>query len=114
MRTKIYIKCVFVLSLLLCFSVGLHASTRVTDDLIKGKISGKIIDSATKQPVSYATISIYKAGSPSPFNGVVSGDNGTFILSNISEGTYRIAIDFIGYRKKFINNVTIAKGSADV
>jgi ferric enterobactin receptor len=114
MRTKVYIKCVFILSLLLFISVGVQASNRGGDDVVKGKISGKIIDSATKQPVSYATVSIYKAGSPSPFNGVVSDDNGGFMLNNVGEGKYRIAINFIGYRKKFINNVTIAKGSTDV
>jgi len=114
MKNKIYIQGVFVLSLLLCFAARVSAGVRNNDDIIKGKISGKIIDSATKQPVSYATVSIYKAGSPSPFNGVVSDDKGAFILPNVAEGNYRIVIDFIGYRKKTINNVAISKSSADV
>lgn len=103
-----------MMSLLLCLSVGVHAYTKANDEVIKGKISGKIIDSATQQPVSYATVSIFKAGSPSPFNGVVSDNNGVFTLINIKEGQYRLVVDFIGYHKKSINNVTIAKGSTDI
>src|SRR3569832_1940952 len=114
MKIRLYILCVLVLSLLLCLSVGVSAGVRVNDDLIKGKISGTIIDSATKQPVSYATVSIYKAGKPSPFNGVVSDDKGAFVLGNIAEGNYRIEVNFIGYQKKSISNVTISKSSADV
>ncbi|HJP64642.1 MAG TPA: outer membrane beta-barrel family protein [Mucilaginibacter sp.] len=103
-----------MVSLLLLISFGASASLRADDDVVKGQVTGKVIDSVTKAPVSYATISIYKANSTSPFNGVVTDDNGAFTLNNISAGQYRIAVDFIGYRKKSIGNVVISKGSPTV
>ncbi|HVS93505.1 MAG TPA: TonB-dependent receptor [Mucilaginibacter sp.] len=83
-------------------------------DAAKGKLSGKIIDSVTKAPVSYATVSIYKQGSPSPFNGAVTTDDGSFVLNNLAQGNYRIVVDFIGYRKKTIDNIAITKNAPNV
>ena len=105
-----------VLTVLLCLALTVNASAikRIDFDEIKGKVTGRIIDSVTRLPVSYATISIFKINNPSPINGVVSDDNGAFVLTNVAEGTYRIVVDFIGYHKKSINNVTISKASADV
>ncbi|HWD87769.1 MAG TPA: outer membrane beta-barrel family protein [Mucilaginibacter sp.] len=84
------------------------------DDAARGQLSGKVIDSVTKTPVSYATISIFKQGSTTPFNGVVTTDDGGFVLNNLAMGNYRIVVDFIGYRKKTINNVTLSKSASNV
>jgi len=115
MRTTICtIRCFLTVSLLFLISFGASASLHADDDVVKGQVTGKVIDSVTKAPVSYATISIYKANSTSPFNGVVTDDNGAFTLNNIGAGQYRIAVDFIGYRRKSIGNVMISKGSPTV
>ncbi len=98
----------------LALTVNASANNSFSFDEIKGKITGKVVDSATHLPVSYATISIFKVNNPSPVNGVVSDDNGAFTLTNVSEGSYRIVVNFIGYRKKSINNIAISKTSAEV
>jgi ferric enterobactin receptor len=77
----------------------------------KGTISGKITDAATKQPVDYATISIYKSGSTSPFNGASSDTKGNFKVNNIADGTYRVTVDFLGYQRQTIDNVKVANGA---
>jgi ferric enterobactin receptor len=77
----------------------------------KGTITGKIIDATTKQPVDYATISIYKAGSASPFNGASSDNRGSFKVNNIADGTYKVTVDFLGYQRQTIDNVKIANGA---
>ena len=74
----------------------------------KGQITGKVTDAATKLPVDYATISIFRDSSKSPFNGVVTDPKGNFAISNLSPGDYRITIDFIGYQKKTIEHVLIS------
>jgi ferric enterobactin receptor len=73
-----------------------------------GKISGRITDSVTKQPVDYATISLFKAGAASPFNGSVSDTKGNFTIDNIANGEYSIRIDFLGYKAKTIGNISIS------
>jgi len=90
------------------------AYARTSDDVVKGQLSGKVIDSVTRTPVSYATVSIFKQGSTSPFNGVVTGDDGGFVVNNIALGDYRIVVDFIGYKKKTLAHVIIAKNSPNV
>ncbi len=74
----------------------------------KGQITGKVTDAATKLPVDYATISIFRDSSKSPFNGVVTDPKGNFVISNLNPGNYRITIDFIGYQKKSIDHVVIS------
>ena len=54
------------------------------DDVTKGQLSGKVVDSVTNVPVSYATVSIFKQGSTSPFNGVVTADDGSFAVNNLA------------------------------
>jgi ferric enterobactin receptor len=65
-----------------------------------GRLSGNVIDSATLQPVDYATISIYKKGASSPFNGISADKKGNFSIGNIPAGNYRVTIDFLGYHIK--------------
>jgi len=84
------------------------------DDVTKGQLSGKVVDSVSGVPVSYATVSIFKQGSVSPFNGVVTGDDGSFLVNNLALGDYRIVVDFIGYKKKAIAHVIIAKNTPNV
>ena len=73
----------------------------------KGHISGKVVDAITRQPVDYATVSIFKDGGTSPINGVVTDPQGGFVITNLNEGQYSISIDFIGYKKKTIPNLAI-------
>lgn len=74
----------------------------------KGRISGKVIDAVTKQPVDYATISIFLGDGTSPINGVVTDPKGNFMVSNLNPGEYRVGVDFIGYQKKTIDHLTIS------
>jgi ferric enterobactin receptor len=115
MKIKVYIvRYLFVVSFFVFAALNSSAFTRLNDDVVKGKLTGKVTDSVTKAPVSYATISIFKQGSASPFNGVVTDDNGAFAISNLAEGDYRVVVDFIGYRKKNIAHVIISKNASNV
>ena len=66
----------------------------------KGKISGKVIDASNNTPVDYATISLFKQGDPSPFNGISADPKGNFVINHIAPGDYKLTVDFIGYQKK--------------
>jgi ferric enterobactin receptor len=104
----------YILILFFCLVNVLILKAQPRGPLAKGQISGKIIDDATKQPVDYATISIFKDGNTSPFNGVVSDPKGNFVLTNLSTGDYRVTVDFIGYQKKIIDHVTISGSALNV
>ncbi|MBL4675792.1 MAG: TonB-dependent receptor [Mucilaginibacter sp.] len=80
---------------------------------VVGKISGKVIDSLTKKPVDYATISIFRSGGTTPMNGVLTDANGNFQLNGIKTGKYKITISFIGYPARTFDPVETTAGKPD-
>jgi ferric enterobactin receptor len=80
----------------------------------KGKITGIITDSVTKEPVDYATVSIYKQGNPSPFNGASTDIKGNFTIEDISPGDYKITVDFLGYKRHTVAHVIISSSNKNV
>ncbi len=72
-----------------------------------GKITGTVKDSTSKSAVDYASIALFKTGTTNPIDGVVTNNKGEFTLTNIDVGLYEIAVGFIGYSRKMINNIKI-------
>ena len=73
-------------------------------------ISGNVKDATTKQPVDFATVSIFKQGNTSPFNGSSTDPKGNFLIDNIAAGDYNIAVEFLGYKRLTINHVIVSDG----
>jgi ferric enterobactin receptor len=94
------------------FSFAAQAHPNPTE--ARGQIRGTVIDSLTGTPVDYATISIFRKGSTSPFNGVVTDPKGNFLLTGVAPGEYRVAIDFLGYRRKNIDKVIMNTNSQNL
>ena len=76
-------KSVFLILFSIVFITTLHAQTAPG---AKGKITGKVTDATTKQPVDYATVSVFKQGAASPFNGISTDPKGNFSINNIPAG----------------------------
>ncbi|MBU0697050.1 MAG: TonB-dependent receptor [Bacteroidetes bacterium] len=81
---------------------------------ITGKITGAIIDSLTKKPVDYATISLSRSGQTKATNGTLADDKGSFKLENIKPGKYRLTLSFIGYNSKIIDPVETTGSKLDL
>lgn len=79
-----------------------------------GKIKGSIVDNKTKQPVQFATISLYKFKDSSLVTGVVASDKGVFELSSLSFGRYFMKVKFIGYKQIVIDTIAIRPRSPEV
>jgi ferric enterobactin receptor len=90
------------------------ATAQKSDSKGDGTISGRITDSASGQPVVYASISLTSPDGKKEMNGTTSDDNGLFKLNKIAEGTYRIVIYFVGYQTGFRNNVTINSTNSNI
>lgn len=80
---------------------------------IVGKISGSLVDSVNKQPLSYASVSLFRSSGKSPLNGVLTDDKGGFKIDGIHPGTYKIRITYVGYPDKFVDGIITTDSKPD-
>lgn len=80
---------------------------------VTGKISGIVIDSLTKKPLDYATVSLFRSGGKAPITGVLTDEKGSFKLNNIAPGRYKVTVTFIGYPTKTFDPVVTTPSKPD-
>ncbi|WP_443944375.1 TonB-dependent receptor domain-containing protein [Pedobacter sp. AW1-32] len=73
---------------------------------VLGRITATILDSATKQPIDYATISLISIKTNKSVNGGVTDAKGKLSLQNVAPDAYKLMIGFIGYKTKSVNVTT--------
>ncbi|WP_316804908.1 TonB-dependent receptor domain-containing protein [Pedobacter nototheniae] len=73
---------------------------------VTGRITAVILDSLSKTPIDYATISLVKVSNNKSVNGGVTDPKGKITLQNIAPDTYKIMIGFMGYKTKSITVTT--------
>ncbi|WP_285054357.1 TonB-dependent receptor domain-containing protein [Pedobacter ginsengisoli] len=76
---------------------GGPAKPRVT-----GKITAVVLDSLTKKPIDYASISLTKVTDNKSVNGGVTDERGKVSLQNVLPDQYKMSIGFMGYKTKTI------------
>ena len=76
-----------------------------------GRITGTVVDGATQQPVSYASVGLLDA-SGKAVNGGVADAEGQFALGGVTVGTYTLEISFLGYTSAQRPDVAVAPGAA--
>lgn len=70
-----------------------------------GKISGKIIDAATKEPLVGANIVIINTDW-----GAASNIEGEYFILNVPPGNYDVRFSYVGYAPKTVQNVRVVGG----
>lgn len=91
---------IVIIQLLFCVSLGAQPKQNTT-------ISGKVFDKSTNGPLEYATISLISKKTGKTVTGTIADVKGLFSISNIPLDTYLIYIEFIGYEKLTIDNVSL-------
>ncbi len=94
---------VFTVLLTICFSEG-YAQTKIA-----GSVKGRILDTAGKQDLSQATVSVTPVNDSSAAQFVVTNKQGVFLVRNLKAGKYRLIITFEGYQavvKRFTIDTT--------
>ena len=84
-----------VLILVLFFNTLFSFAQEVTNQKIK--ISGKVVEKVTKQPLEYATITFLLPNNPKPVAGGITNPKGEFDIE-IKPGIYDIKIEFISFK----------------
>ncbi len=72
-----------------------------------GEIFGQALDSLSNEPIEYVTISLIQMSNDSIVTGTVTNGKGKFNLEGIAYGNYKIRFDFVGYKPKTIENITV-------
>lgn len=91
--------------------VGLQANAQSG---VKGSVTGLVLDSASKQPVDYATIALYPIGKTISNNGTLADGKGKFNIKDVPAGEYRVLINFLGYTEKEIKSLTVKGGTSNL
>ena len=70
------------------------------------------MDSLTKRPLEYATISLFKPGEKKPINGSTTKQDGSFTVTDAATGVFSVIIESIGYNSLTINNISVQQDHA--
>ncbi|WP_300978212.1 outer membrane beta-barrel family protein [Flavobacterium sp.] len=89
---------------LLCFGLLGYAQPGKA----KLKVTGKVIEKNSKQPLEYATITLKNTANPKMIAGGVTNNKGEFTIE-VSSGTYDIIIEFISFKSTTIKEKNITE-----
>lgn len=70
--------------------------TNTVAQAVKSKLAGKVLDSLSSSPLSFATIRVFNAGDKSLVNGTITNETGDFSV-DLPYGKYYAEVDFMGY-----------------
>ncbi|MBE0573267.1 MAG: TonB-dependent receptor [Ignavibacteriaceae bacterium] len=87
---------------LLAFLVFLLSSTSIFAQTGVGKMSGKVLDADTKEPLIGANIILLNTNL-----GAATDIDGNYFILNITPGTYEVRISYVGYAPKTIQEVRV-------
>ena len=73
----------------------------------EGKISGKVLDATSNEPIEYASVAIYRAKDSTLVTGGVTNPAGSFMVENLPFGKFYAKVTFLGYQRKFVDNIMV-------
>ena len=88
-----------IVLIILIMSSSLFAQTGV------GKLSGKVVDDLTREPLIGANIIVMGTDM-----GAATDINGDYFILNISPGTYEVKFSYVGYAPRIVQEVRIVAG----
>ena len=80
---------------------------------ITGKISGKLTDAQTGEPVEYASVVLTDLNGKQ-MNGGLTNAKGQFKMTELRLGSYFVKISFVGYAELQSDTLTLTKSNPDV
>ena len=103
-----------LVALAILFLLSTFYTQAQTVNRATGKISGKIVDAQTGNPIEYTTIRLFTQDQNKLVNGVIADSKGSFKLTNVPDGKYKVVIDFLGYQKIEKSNVVLNKDNRSI
>ncbi|MCY7357121.1 MAG: TonB-dependent receptor [Rudanella sp.] len=87
-----------------------------SDNTVRGaaKISGIILDSASRQPVEFASVALINVATGKPIDGASADDKGRFTITRVPVGEFNLLISFVGYRNKTVRSIRVVTKGDEV
>ena len=76
-------------------------------DRVSGKIRGRVVDSASKNPLAGANVLVLPVGSG---RGTMTNEDGEFVLPNLMTGRYNVKVSYMGYASTTIQDIDVSPG----
>ncbi|MGI4738025.1 MAG: TonB-dependent receptor domain-containing protein [Janthinobacterium lividum] len=97
------------------FAQGQPAPAQVASPVASGtaRLTGTITNSATGQPLAYASVAVLSAAGL-PVGGGVGGGDGRFVLAALAPGTYTVRVSLLGYQELVRAGIVVPTGGGDV
>ncbi|MBI9063844.1 MAG: TonB-dependent receptor [Marinilabiliaceae bacterium] len=81
----------------------------------QGKISGRLLDGDSGEPIPYANALITSPADSAVFMGAITDNAGHFMIADIPQGTgYLVKLSFVGYQSVTLNDVLVQRGERDL
>lgn len=77
------------------FALGLFGQKNIT-------LSGKLIDTLSTEPLSFATISLQHSSTRDLISGQIADDKGDFKFESVGKERFYIKIEHVGYKTKYV------------
>ena len=97
----------FLHFIILCFFLISNTTFAQQIPTGKVKVSGKVLDKISNQPLEYTTVTFIEVGNPSLVSGGITDAKGEFTF-DIKKGNYDIKIEFISFKPIEIKNKSIS------
>ncbi|MDO6676765.1 TonB-dependent receptor [Tenacibaculum sp. 1_MG-2023] len=101
-------KKITLLILLISFTAVAQRTTKGIGSKIT--LTGKVLETNSKQPLEYATLVLKNANTQQVIGGVTDANGGFSI--DASSGTYDIKVEFIGFKTKSLGNHTLTENKS--
>jgi len=75
-----------------------------------GVLQGIVVDSASTNPIPYASVSIINMRSNEVVTGGITNETGSFYIKEIPMGMYNVIVEFIGYEKINVGPIKLFPG----
>ncbi len=78
------------------------------------KISGVILDSASRQPVEFASVALVNVTTGKTIDGASADDKGRFTITKVPVGEFNLLVSFVGYRNKTLRSIRVVNRGDEV
>ena len=73
----------------------------------QASLTGLVLDAGSQAPLEYASVVLYRSVDSTLVDGVVTQIDGTFVLQQLSAGSYYLQVQFVGYQRYQVNDIRL-------